>query len=62
MNFLVIYKIDEILDSIKKIIDVKKVIKGFIIKVRLDKNDVSPIIINCTQITISPSLFIGNNW
>jgi hypothetical protein len=85
-------KIDEILDSIKKIIDVKKThlfvggelvssqvtmkkvkddvkknydkpkkdIKGFIIKVRLDKNDVSPIIINCTQVTITPTLYIGN--
>lgn len=85
-------KIDEILDSIKKIIDVKKThlfvggelvssqvtmkkikddvkkkydkpkkdIKGFIIKLRLDKNDINPIILNCTQVTITSSLYIGN--
>jgi hypothetical protein len=85
-------KIDEILDSIKKIIDVKKThlfvggvlvssqvtmkkikddvkknydkpkkdIKGFIIKLRIDRNDSNPIFINCTQVTITPNLYIGN--
>jgi hypothetical protein len=84
--------IDNILNSVKKDIDIKKThlfvggelvssqvtmkkikedvkenfdkpkkdIKGYIIKLRLDKNDESPLIINCTQVTITPNLFIGN--
>jgi hypothetical protein len=85
-------KIVEILDSIKKIIDVKKThlfvggeivssqvtmkkvkddvkknydkpkkdIKGFIITIDLDKKNINPIFINCTQVTITPTLYIGN--
>lgn len=36
----------------------KKDIKGFIIKLRVDEDD--SLLVNCTQVTIKPYLFIGN--
>jgi hypothetical protein len=37
----------------------KKNIKGFIIRLKIDKNNKKPLRINCCQITLTPKLFIG---
>ena len=38
----------------------KKNIKGFIIRLKIDKNNKKLLIINCTQVTITPKLFIDS--
>ena len=38
----------------------KKNIKGFIIRLKIDKKNKKPLIINCTQVTITSKLFIDS--
>jgi hypothetical protein len=38
----------------------KKNIKGFIIRIKVDKNNKKPLIINCTQVTVTPKLFVDS--
>jgi len=38
----------------------KKNIKGFIIRLKIDKNNKKPLIINCTQVTVTPKLFVDS--
>jgi Ni,Fe-hydrogenase maturation factor len=55
------FTMKKIKDDIKKNYDnPKKNVKGYVITIDLDKNDKNPLSINCTQMTITPTLFIGN--
>ena len=36
-----------------------KDIKGYIVRIKIDKASKQPIIVNCGQVTITPNLFVG---
>jgi hypothetical protein len=36
-----------------------KDIKGYIVRIKIDKTSKEPIIVNCVEVTISPNLFLG---